>query len=173
MLEGVSVAMMSPTQNAFHVFVHLWHHFLQVGIGLRQICDWMLILKRDENSIDWADIYEYVRKMDAERAWCAFYGLTVKYLGLELTNVPEWMQKWSERDVDEIVKDVLKQGNFGQYGESMKQRKFKSGLLKNIGSFAALGCRLMRVWKFGRREVVAYPLWRLFRDENMLKRYKQ
>lgn len=173
MLEGVSVAMMSPTQNAFHVFVHLWHHFLQVSIGLRQICDWMLILKRDENSIDWADIYEYVRKMDAERAWCAFYGLTVKYLGLELTNVPEWMQKWSERDVDEIVKDVLKQGNFGQYGESMKQRKFKSGLLKNIGSFAALGCRLMRVWKFGRREVVAYPLWRLFRDENMLKRYKQ
>ena len=84
-----------------------------------------MILKRDENSIDWADIYEYVRKMDAERAWCAFYGLTVKYLGLELTNVPEWMQKWSERDVDEIVKDVLKQGNFGQYGESMKQRKFK------------------------------------------------
>lgn len=172
-MEGVSVAMLNPTLNAFHVFVHLWHHFLQVGIGLRQICDWMLILKREESVIDWTILHDNVKLINAERAWCAFYGLTVKYLGLELTNVPAWMQKWSNRDVDAIVKDVMKQGNFGQYGDSMRQRQFKSGLVKNIGSFWALVCRLMRVWKFGKREVVAYPLWRLFRDDSMLKRYKQ
>ena len=173
MVEGVSVAMLNPTLNVFHVFVHLWHHFLQVGVGLRQICDWMLILKRDECLIDWISIHKYVKRMGAERAWCAFYGLTVKYLGLELTNVPVWMQAWRDYDVDEIVKDVLIQGNFGQYGESIRRRQFKNGLIKNIGSFGALGCRLMRVWKFGRREVVAYPLWRLFRDDSMMKRYKQ
>lgn len=44
-VEDQKVAMFNATFNAFYVFMHLYHHFLQVGVGLRQVCDWMLIMK--------------------------------------------------------------------------------------------------------------------------------
>ena len=40
-------------QKYFHmaeIFALFYIHFLQVGIGLRQICDWVLILKKEENN---------------------------------------------------------------------------------------------------------------------------
>ena len=47
-----TIVLSNLTFNAFYIFVHLYYHFLQVGVGFRQICDWMLWLKRQEETID-------------------------------------------------------------------------------------------------------------------------
>lgn len=165
------IALFNATFNAFYIFVHLYHHFLQVGIGLRQICDWMLWMKHQEAHIDWERLHRYVEEIDAERAWKAFYGLTAEHLGLRLTVVPKWMQQYSQKDVDFILEDVFSVGNFGKYGDSIQKRSFGGGFLANIASFGALTKRLIRVSRFGPCEVVSYPLWRIFCDRTMLSRY--
>ena len=165
------IALFNATFNAFYIFVHLYHHFLQVGIGLRQICDWMLWMKHQEVYIDWERLHRYVQEIDAERAWKAFYGLTAEHLGLRLTVVPKWMQQYSQKDVDFILEDVFSVGNFGKYGDSIQKRSFGGGILANIASFGALTKRLIRVSRFGPCEVVSYPLWRIFCDRTMLSRY--
>lgn len=171
-IEGQSVEMFNHTFNAFYVFVHLYHHFMQVGVGLRQVCDWMLLLKRNEEKIDWNRLHKYVNTIKAKRAWKAFYGLAVEYLGLHLADVPRWMQNSNREDVQFVMHDILKVGNFGQYGSSMQKRSFGKGILYNVSSFAALGMRLFRVSRFGHQEALFYPLWRLFCDRNMFGRYK-
>lgn len=165
------IALFNATFNAFYIFVHLYHHFLQVGIGLRQICDWMLWMKHQEAHIDWERLHIYVQEIDAERPWKAFYGLTAEHLGLRLTVVPKWMQQYSQKDVDFILEDVFSVGNFGKYGDSIQKRSFGGGFLANIASFGALTKRLIRVSRFGPCEVVSYPLWRIFCDRTMLSRY--
>lgn len=165
------IALFNATFNAFYIFVHLYHHFLQVGIGLRQICDWMLWMKHQEAHIDWERLHIYVQEIDAERPWKAFYGLTAEHLGLRLTVVPKWMQQYSQKDVDFILEDVFSVGNFGKYGDSIQKRSFGGGILANIASFGALTKRLIRVSRFGPCEVVSYPLWRIFCDRTMLSRY--
>lgn len=165
------IALFNATFNAFYIFVHLYHHFLQVGIGLRQICDWMLWMKHQEVYIDWERLHRYVQEIDAERAWKAFYGLTAEHLGPRLTVVPKWMQQYSQKDVDFILEDVFSVGNFGKYGDSIQKRSFGGGILANIASFGALTKRLIRVSRFGPCEVVSYPLWRIFCDRTMLSRY--
>ena len=165
------IALFNATFNAFYIFVHLYHHFLQVGIGLRQICDWMLWMKHQEVYIDWERLHIYVQEIDAERPWKAFYGLTAEHLGLRLTVVPKWMQQYSQKDVDFILEDVFSVGNFGMYGDSIQKRSFGGGILANIASFGALTKRLIRVSRFGPCEVVSYPLWRIFCDRTMLSRY--
>lgn len=165
------IALFNATFNAFYIFVHLYHHFLQVGIGLRQICDWMLWMKHQEAHIDWERLHIYVQEIDAERPWKAFYGLTAEHLGLRLTVVPKWMQQYSQKDVDFILEDVFSVGNFGKYGDSIQKRSFGGGFLANIASFGALTKRLIRVSRFGPCEVVSYPLWRIFCDRAMFSRY--
>ena len=170
-IGGHPISLFNATFNAFYIFVHLYHHFLQVGIGLRQICDWMLWMKHQEADIDWERLHGYVQNIDAERAWKTFYGLTVEYLGLRLTVVPKWMLRYSQKDVDFILKDVFSVGNFGKYGNSIKKRSFGGGLLANIASFSSLAKRLISVSRFGLCEVVSYPLWRIFCDRTMFSRY--
>ena len=171
-IEGQHVEIFNDTFNAFYVFVHLYHHFLQVGIGLRQVCDWMLLLKRNEARIDWNQLYKYVTSIKAERAWNAFFGLAVDYLGLQLAIIPNWMQTRKSSDIQFVMSDILKVGNFGQYGTSLQKRSFGKGILVNIHSFMALIARLFRVSKFGYQEALFYPLWKLFCDRNMMERYK-
>ena len=171
-IGGQHVEMFNHTFNAFYVFVHMYHHFLQVGVGMRQVCDWMLLLKRNESEVDWDCLHEYVMNIRAERAWKAFYGLAVECVGLQLVGVPKWMRECNKADIHLVMQDILKVGNFGKYGASMQKRTFGKGVLVNMGSFAALVRRLFRVSKFGYQEVLFYPLWRLFCDRNMLGRYK-
>lgn len=171
-IGGEDVALFNVTFNVFYIFVHLYHHFLQVGVGLRQVCDWMMVMHKDESDVDWQKLEGWLRGIKALRAWNTFYGLTVEYLGQHLQNSPEWMNRWSKDDVEFILDDIICQGNFGKYGESLRKREFRGGLFRNIGSFLALTKRLWRIQGFGRREVWAYPMWRMTKDKGMWKRYK-
>lgn len=172
-IDGQRVELFNHTFNAFYVFIHLYHHFMQIGVGLRQVCDWTLLLKQNEKEIDWDRLHEYVMAIKAERAWNAFYGLAVQYLGLHLTEVPKWMQDCHSADIQLVMCDILKVGNFGKYGAALQTRSFEKGLLANLDSFAALIMRLLKVSKFGYQEALFYPLWRLFCDRRMIERYKQ
>lgn len=171
-VEDLKVTMFNATFNAFYVFMHLYHHFLQVGVGLRQVCDWMLIMKHYEHELDWERLHGYVLMVGAERAWKAFYGLTVEHMGLQLETVPEWMRGYKTADVQFVLNDILNVGNFGKFGESMQKRSFGGGIKANVWSFIVLTKRLLRVSKFGRRETIAYPLWKVFCDGSMFNRYK-
>ena len=168
---GQKIATFNPTFNAFYTFVHLYHHFLQVGIGLRQVCDWMLLLKHYENDISWERLHQYIRSIGAERAWQTFYGLAVEHLGLHLETKKLSLLSYKQKDVDFLLKDILTVGNFGKYGNSMQTRSFGGGLKANLLSFFELFKRLLRVSKFGRREAMAYPFWKMFCERNLLKRY--
>ena len=171
-IEGQDIGIFNHTFNTFYVFVHLYHHFMQVGVGLRQVCDWMLLLKRNEEKIDWDCLHGYVIAIKAERAWKAFYGLAVEHLGLHLTEVPKWMRNVNSADIQFVMYDILKSGNFGKFGTSMQKRTFGKGMIGNVGSFSALVMRLFKVGKFGYQEALFYPLWRLFCDQDMFGRYK-
>lgn len=173
--ESFDIPVFNPTFNAFYVFVHFYHHFLHVGVGLRQICDWMLILHHEQDNIDWQKIREYVNAIHAKRAWNAFYWLCVKYLGLpEITEMERVLNfeptKNVMADVDFLVNDILSVGNFGLYGESMQKRKYERSLLANIPSFWALNKRLSKTLKFGYREVLAYPIYKLLASVNLVRK---
>lgn len=167
------VMLFNPTFNVYYTFVHLYHHFLQLGVGLRQLCDLALMLKTFEKEIDWVKLQHYLEEIGALRAWNTFYGLATEHMGLKLEHVPYWMTNYSNKDVQCILADILTVGNFGKHGKSLKKRSFNGGLTANIGSFWALLQRLFFISKFGKREAFAYPIWKLRYDHSIVKRYKK
>lgn len=76
----------SPDFNALFLTMHGLNHFLSEGIKLRHILDWALLLKAEQNNIDWAEFYDWADKMHMTRFADALTAISVKYFGLEITN---------------------------------------------------------------------------------------
>lgn len=43
-IAGKEIKTLSTTYNALYIFVHLFYHMTASGVGLRQLCDWAMIL---------------------------------------------------------------------------------------------------------------------------------
>ena len=45
-IAGKEIKTLSATYNALYIFVHLFYHMTASGVGLRQLCDWAMVLNR-------------------------------------------------------------------------------------------------------------------------------
>lgn len=128
--------------NAFDIFNHLWHHFLTSGVGLRQLCDWMLFLHARKDEIDREKLMRILEDMDLMGPWQAFGCVLVEKLGMPAEEFPFYDGRRGKK-VRKIVDRILIEGNFGhereffknRSGEGYFRRKLKSICLHSARSF--------------------------------------
>ena len=138
--EG-KVSVPPATYNAIFLFAHIYHHFIEGGIGLRQICDWTLFLDRNFERLDLDELATQLKRFGLMNAWKCFVSLTVRFLGLRSERAPFYdADERYGRDAGEILAIILKEGNFGRYGKgelakkkddsfsTQKSKSFKLGL---------------------------------------------
>lgn len=118
--------------NALFLTVHALNHFLSEGIKLRQICDWALLLKAEQDNIDWALFYRWGDRLNLTRFANAMTAISVKYLGLRVTN-PNIVTE--SEYADRVLDDVLFKGeSLFNKGYSVWRERFLQ--IKNKFSFA-------------------------------------
>ena len=64
-----------------YLLSHLYKHFFQEGVGLRQVCDWMMFVHAHAAELDADVLAEDLRKIGLENAWTLFSAFCVRYLG--------------------------------------------------------------------------------------------
>lgn len=139
---GTTVNTPADDFNAFYIFNHIWHHFMTSGIGLRQLCDWMLFLHARKDDIDQAKLKKILDDMDMMKPWQAFGCVLVEKMGMPAEEFPFYDARRGKK-VRKIVDRILTEGNFGQEreyfknrsGESYFKRKVKSIYLHTIRAF--------------------------------------
>lgn len=112
--DRMEVHVPSYCVNAVYIFNHLWHHFLTGGIGLRQLCDWVMVLHTAKEVLDLPELEKYLKGFGLWEPWRTFGCIAVNHLGLSEKEFPFYdanKQKQAERILDRI----LREGNFGQY----------------------------------------------------------
>ena len=72
--------------NALFLTMHGLNHFLSEGVKLRHILDWALLLKAEQNNINWEEFYEWADRLHMTRFADALTAISVQYFGLEITN---------------------------------------------------------------------------------------
>ena len=122
---GTIVNTPADTFNAFYIFNHLWHHFLTSGIGLRQLCDWMLFLHVRKEDIDRANLKKILEDMDLMNPWQAFGCVLVEMLGMPVDEFP-FYEAHKGKKVPKIVERIFAEGNFGKEREYYKSRSGES-----------------------------------------------
>lgn len=80
-LLGFRFPVLTPTENAFFLAVHLLQHWRASGISLRMLCDWAVFWKNKESKIDKDKYIELLRKIGIENFSSAISACTSNYLG--------------------------------------------------------------------------------------------
>jgi hypothetical protein len=100
--------------NAFYVFEHFFHHFTHTGIGVRQICDWLLLLSARHGDINKEAFTATARQFDLLKPMRVFAHAAIKYLGAQPDIFPFDLGADS-RFSDLVMNDVLRGGDFGYH----------------------------------------------------------
>ena len=118
--------------NALFLTMHGLNHFLSEGIKLRHILDWALLLKAEQNNINWTEFYEWADRMHMTRFANALTAISVQHFGLEITN-PQIITESPYADL--ILEDTLfrSEGLFNKECSAWRKRIL---LVKNKLSFA-------------------------------------
>ena len=139
MINGKEIKTLSATYNAMYIFVHLFYHMTASGVGLRQLCDWAMILNRThpnppclgrefdtaesnnkKSSLNREDLGGSLLRLGNFKAYKAMGAFLVEYLGLPEEQFPFVLTEKDRKWVETIKKNILKRGNFGRTGRKVK-----------------------------------------------------
>ena len=161
------------TYNAIFLLAHIYHHFIEGGIGLRQICDWTLFLDRNFERLDVDELATKLEQFGLMNAWKVFVSLAVGFLGLKRDRAPFYdADEHYARKAKEILTIILKEGNFGRYGKGeLAKKKDDSYSTKKSKSFK-LGLQRLkcRIPIFPLDTLLFFPKWA---SESLFRLFKK
>ena len=143
-INGKEIKTLSSTYNAMYIFVHLFYHMTASGVGLRQLCDWAMIIAQSafqdssskfqvknvnvndnlnpnkKSSLNREDLGGSLKELGYFKAYKAMGAFLVEYLGLPEEQFPFVLTEKDRKWVETIKKNILKRGNFGRTGRKVK-----------------------------------------------------
>ena len=126
-VDGCAVPTLEPTLNVLYTFLHLYHHLIELGVGLRQFADVAILLKAHHEAIDKKRFYGWLDALDFRKAFDIVQLILVKVLGMEekyaLSSLS--LDKDSLRAMNQFMDVVWFGGNFGFHGHN-RRFKFKA-----------------------------------------------
>ncbi|MDI9604797.1 MAG: nucleotidyltransferase family protein [Bacteroidota bacterium] len=120
----LSVSVLPVTFNAFFLFQHLFHHFVNFGVGLRQVCDWVLFLHKHQAEIDGDEFTRLAKQFALLYPMQLFARIAVDYLEAPEAIFPFPMIP-NNQHADKIILDLLESGNFGFHRPGKKRPEGK------------------------------------------------
>lgn len=122
--------------NALFLTAHAMTHFLVEGVKLRHLCDWALLLKHEQDNIDWQEFYRWSDRLGYRLFADTMTAMAVDALGVEITNPNIRIdRRYSER----ILEDMFKSNNIFNKGYS----PWRVRLMTIVG-------RATSMWRFHR-----------------------
>lgn len=109
-LEGVTVTVPEDTFNLFFTFLHAWHHFMESGMNMKQVCDIAVLLHAKRDTIDRERLKEMLTKLHLMEVWQLVMCILVKYLGVPYSECPFYTPSSMYR-AELLFKRILKEGS--------------------------------------------------------------
>lgn len=116
-INNTKVILPSYDFNALYIFYHAWYHFIFGGIGLRQLCDWVMIFHSHAGDIDRERLIHNLRRFGLTKAWKLFACIAVNYLGVSNDRIPLYDPAFSGK-AEKVLEDIIEGGNFGYHSEA-------------------------------------------------------
>ena len=125
-IQGVSVYTMGYTDHLFYLICHAFKHFLHSGVGIRQVCDIIMFANIHGSQIDWTQVLNNCKEINADKFAAALFQIGSKYLTFDPEQAA-YPAMWRNIKVDELpmLEDLL---SGGIYGDSNMSRKHSSNI---------------------------------------------
>ena len=87
-IGGESVPVLAPTVDAVFIFAHLIGHFMETGLGMKQLCDWAMVLHRHRDVIDKRRLDDCLTGIGLKKAYLCVGAWLVEKLGFPENEFP-------------------------------------------------------------------------------------
>ncbi len=122
-VNGEKVPTLMPTINVFYTFLHLYQHFIKLGVALRQLCDLTVLLHHNCNEIDRKLLAKVLKDFGFTKAFRAIGTILIEKLGLPQEEFPLPITDTDKKYGERALQLILKHGNWGQYERDSYDRK--------------------------------------------------
>ena len=145
--------------NALFLIKHALQDFIEGGLSLRMIYDWLVFLHAEQNNLDWNRLYEDMERCKLRRFADIMTVICRDFLGLQLT-ADGINPKYDKEMVEAVLKDTLRGGSHMIPNESLAHKTVR--ILK----------RFARMWKYRdlATECVPVMIWNSFAFSSYLQR---
>ncbi len=116
-VRGVPMRVLEPTDHMTFLLLHAFKHFINSGVGIRQICDVAQWSKAYE--IDWNRVREAMRLAHAEHFAAAVFDAGEKYFDMMFP------ARWLRADCTALLEDAF---GGGVYGSATMSRKHSGSM---------------------------------------------
>lgn len=155
--EG-GVRVLPPMMNVLMLLSHILDHFYCQGVGLRQLCDYALMLNSAYKDIDKEQLIMALDELSLTRAYRVFGQLCVQYLGLSPNKLMLQPTKSDKRLAQRVLMDCLRGGNFGR-----NDHNGRATLWTSLTYYTRFFARLLRYGALCPSEALWWPLAKLKR----------
>lgn len=125
-IDNITVKQLPVEMKAFFIFQHMFRHFVHLGVGFRQYCDWLLFLAKHRDEIDATRFTATAQSYALLYPMQLFARDAVKHLDAPKEIFPFEMIEGGKH-ANWIIEDVLNSGNFGfhRVGKQRPQEKLR------------------------------------------------
>lgn len=149
-IDGVSIPVFTPEFEILYTFLHLYHHFMELGIGVRHLCDFAVLCHQHRSLHLNTDILkDELDQLGFRQAFTAFEFVCVQALDLKESELPLEISSHDRKYGKSILQQIFLRGNMGFYGKKYRSR---SGLAYNIEAFKIKIFSRIRFFWFSPRE---------------------
>lgn len=151
--------------NALQLLSHMMRHIIFSGLGLRQVCDWCLFIKKYQDNIDKEKFIALMKELKLFETYKAITAISIYYLALPSEYALCELTQKDKKLAKKVLNLIMRYGNFGHYGEhsitSTKWEYAKSYAwkIKNCIRFRKIACN--EAWN--------YPIWQLHTLKKIIK----
>lgn len=146
--------------NLVHQMVHIYHHLITEGVGMRQLMDYYFVLRSVQEVSEVSKVQGVVHNLGLDR----FASALMWVLGYVFTSTSsaqvqkEEYMLWEpcEEDGRLLLEEIERSGNFGHHDET------KANLSNKWSSFWYVNSKTFRFWRFDHWAWFWSPLWRVY-----------
>lgn len=144
--------------NQVFLMVHMYHHVLFEGLGLRQVMDYYMMLRTQMND-DRLKNKDGVLRVFKDLGMMRF-ARGVMWIMKEVFNSEEdsLLCEYDEKIGRLLLSEIMHGGNFGKYDADAKGLHHESAIVRGISSLQ----RNVRFFGIGATEILCSPLWSLW-----------
>lgn len=112
-INDYPVQTLAPTYNVLFVFVHLYYHFINEGVGLRQFVDWYYLIDKWESEIGKCILEKHLKGIGLFHAFIGLGTVLTDYFALDKSKFPYEISEKDHQNSLKLVDNILDKGNFG------------------------------------------------------------
>lgn len=105
---------LSPTHNVLYCTYHMFKHFIFGGVGVRQMCDFALLISKFSDEIDWQYVIAQSERAKMTKFVYSLVRIADVYFDFDASDFYEnCSERVDDETIDEILCDMLEGGLFG------------------------------------------------------------